>query len=134
MGKPLQTIKSSFNRLDIFTSFKKNDISGNKKKLVYLIIKTVCLGGVWIPQENASSTFSTKFTSLLLWYQGIAGGTKNPEMPNQRKVAKPHFMWSIVLNSMRWTSISQICYTYYCIAPKNQFCIIKKHHWSCHIH
>ena len=81
MGKLLQTIKLSFNRLVIFISFKKNDISGNNKFLVYLIIQTVCLGVFLVPQENTFSASSTKLVSFLLWNQGITGGTKNSEMP-----------------------------------------------------
>ena len=76
------TIKLSFNRLVIFISFKKNDISGYNKLLVYLIIQTVCLGVFFVPQENAFSASSTKLVSLLLWNQGITGGTKNSEMPD----------------------------------------------------
>ena len=60
----------------IFISFKKNDISGNNKFLVYLIIQTVCLGVFFVPKENASSASSTKLVSLLLRNQGITGGTK----------------------------------------------------------
>ena len=101
MGKLLQMIKFYFNILVIFLSFKKNDISGNKKFLIYLIIKTTCLGSIWIPQENASSNSSTKFVSFLLWYEGITSGTKKSEMPIRRNMAKPQFMWSRVFNSMR---------------------------------
>ena len=72
-----QTIKLSLNGLVIFISLKKNDISGNNKILVYLIIQTVCLGVFFVPQENAFSASSTKLVSLLLWNQGITGGTKN---------------------------------------------------------
>ena len=50
MGKFLQTIKLSFNRLFIFIYFKKNDISRNSKLHVYLNTKKICLGGVWITQ------------------------------------------------------------------------------------
>src|SRR5713226_9451741 len=76
-----QMIKPSLNRLVIFISLKKNDISGNNKFLVYLIIQTVCLGVFFVPQENTFSSSSTKLVSLLLWNQGITGGTKNYEMP-----------------------------------------------------
>ena len=134
MRKLLQTIKMSFNSLVIFISFKKNDIYRNNKFIIYLIIKTVCLGILWISQETTFVTSSTKFVSFLLWYEGIASGTKNSEMPIRRNMAKPQFMWSLVFNSMRWTSISQICCTYYCITPKHQIYIPEKHHWSCHIH
>ena len=82
MGKFLQTIKLSINRLAIFISFKKNDISRNNKLLVYLIIQTVCLGVFFVPQENAFSSSSTKLVSLILWNQGITGGTKNSKMPS----------------------------------------------------
>ena len=105
-----------------------------KKFIVYLIINMVCLGSAWIPQENISSTSSTKFVSLFLWYQGIAGGTKNPDMLHQRKVAIPHFMWSLVFKNMTWTYISQIRCTKFYITQKHQFYILEKHHWAYHIH
>ena len=77
-----QMIKLSLNGLVIFISFKKNDISGNNKFLVYLIIQPVCLGVFFVPQENASFASSTKLVSSLLRNQGITGGTKNSEMPD----------------------------------------------------
>ena len=73
-------IKLSLNGLVISISLKKNDISGNKKLLVYLIIQMVSLGFFFVPHENAFSASSTKLVSLLLWNQGITGGTKKSEM------------------------------------------------------
>ena len=73
-------INLSLNGLAIFISFKKNDISGNDKFLVYLIIQMVCLGVFFVPQKYAFSASSTKLVSFLLWNQGITGGTKNFEM------------------------------------------------------
>ena len=126
-------IKWSINRLIIFISFKKKCIPRNNRILVYLIVKTMCLGGVWIPQEKAFSTLSTKLVSFLLWYQGIAGGRKNPKIPHQMDVAIQHFMWIIVFKSMRWTCISQLDYTQHCITPKHPFYILQKHHWAYNI-
>ena len=79
---PIFFIYASLNGLVIFISLKKNDISGNNKILVYLIIQTVCLGVFFVPQENAFFASSTKLVSLLLWNQGITGGTKNSKMPD----------------------------------------------------
>ena len=61
-----------------------------------------------MPQEDTLMTPCTKFVSMYFWYQGIAGGTKDPEMLYQRNVAIPHFIRSLVSNSIIWTSILYI--------------------------
>jgi len=42
-----------------------------------------------------------EFVSMYLWYQGITGGTKDLEMLYGRNVAIPHFIRSLVSNSIR---------------------------------
>jgi len=51
----------------------------------YLIVNIVFLRGIWIPQVDSLSTPWTILVSLLLWNQGLVGGTKYPKMPHQKK-------------------------------------------------
>ena len=48
MGKFIQTIKLSLYILFIFIHFKKNHNSWKNKHFIYLTIKTIFLGGVWL--------------------------------------------------------------------------------------
>jgi hypothetical protein len=46
MSESIQMIKMLLKSFVILRGFKKNYISGKIKLLVYLIVKTICLGGI----------------------------------------------------------------------------------------
>ena len=80
MGEYIYMIKFPFNNIVILSGFKKNNIFGKNELFVYLIVKTICLGGISEPQEYALSTPCNKFAYFLLRNKGIASGTKDLEM------------------------------------------------------
>jgi hypothetical protein len=108
MSESFQMIKMSLNGFIFLVGFKKDHISINNKFLVCLILKTIPLGGILVPPEDTLLIPCINIDSFLLRYQGIVGGTKDPDIPHRRNVAIPHFIRSIIFKSMRWTLVFDI--------------------------
>ena len=82
MDKFVNMFKLSLNSLVNFREFKKNYISWKDKILIYLIIQTIFLEGIWVPQENSPIIPFTQLVFMFFWDQG-----------NNRRNQKPWDVW-----------------------------------------
>jgi len=72
----IQTINPLLNIFVSLGGLKKNQIPRQSKLLVYLIIKTICLGGIWVPQEEA---FQTPRDNISSFFRGNKTYKVEPE-------------------------------------------------------